>query len=73
MIPSRARIALLEAWRARYYHTATVLPDGRVLVVGGTPDGLSENIAEAEVFDPETGSFSSTGRLAVGRYLHTAT
>jgi hypothetical protein len=43
------------------------------LVVGGTPDGLSENIAEAEIFDPETGSFSSTGKLAVGRFLHTAT
>jgi Galactose oxidase, central domain/Kelch motif len=59
--------------RARYYHTATLLPDGRVLVVGGTPDGLSENIAEAEIFDPETSRFSSTGKLAVGRYLHTAT
>jgi hypothetical protein len=38
--------------------TATLLSDGRVLVVGGHPTGL-----EAEVFDPATGSPSSAGHL----------
>ena len=65
----------------RDHHTATLLDDGRVLVVGGdvqTPLGsdgstIARTVQQAEVYDPETGVFSVTGRLAQARAGHTAT
>jgi len=59
--------------RARMGHTATVLPDGRILFLGGYPQERSAPLAEAEVFDPKTGSFSPTGAMREGRGSHTAT
>ena len=52
----------------RYGHTATLLPNGKVLVAGGSP-GLSS----AELYDPATGSWTATGSLSTARYFHTAT
>ena len=52
----------------RCYHTATLLPNGKVLVVGGN-GGLSS----AELYDPATGAWTMTGALASGREYHTAT
>ena len=54
---------------ARWGHTATLVPDGRVLVVGGRGDVL----ASAEVWDPATASFCPAGSLAEVRMVHTAT
>jgi Galactose oxidase, central domain/Kelch motif len=51
--------------------TATLLRDGRVLVVGGT--GGSETLASAELYDPKSGRFVSSGSLARSRNAHTAT
>jgi hypothetical protein len=56
----------------RSTHTATLLRDGRVLVVGGLTNGLIPT-ATAEVYDPQTGSFAPTGSMATPRYGHTAT
>jgi Bacterial Ig-like domain (group 2)/Galactose oxidase, central domain len=53
---------------ARTYHTATLLPSGKVLVAGGG----NEN-STAEVYDPATGSFSITGGMEIGRSGHSAT
>jgi hypothetical protein len=52
----------------REYHTATLLSDGRVLVVGGGSDYANRLfLASAEIFDPNTGTFSATGPLATAR------
>jgi choice-of-anchor C domain-containing protein len=56
---------------ARYYHTATLLADGRVLVAGGADDG--GYLDSAELFDPATGSWASPGSLVPARGAHTAT
>ncbi len=56
---------------ARYNHTATLLPNGKVLIVGGS--NASGSIASAELFDPATATFTTTGALNAARQLHTAT
>jgi Tol biopolymer transport system component len=56
----------------RDQHTATLLQDGRVLVVGGGGEGYS-SVSSADLYDPATGKFSKTGSMKVGRWLHTAT
>jgi deoxycytidylate deaminase len=61
---------------ARGFHTATRLADGRVLFAGGNPhqwDFYGPFFASAELYDPQTGTFSPTGSLATARNLHTAT
>lgn len=61
---------------AREFHTATLLTNGKVLIAGGNefngyPTWLTAT-ATAELYDPATGSFASTGSMAVGRSGHTA-
>jgi Galactose oxidase, central domain/Kelch motif len=56
---------------ARSFHTATLLGNGKVLVVGGTSNGTSP-LSSAELYDPATGIWSVTGSMATPRYLHTA-
>lgn len=57
--------------RQRAAHIATLLPDGRVLVAGGFADGNST--ATAEVFNPETETFTPIADMSVARVGHTAT
>ena len=61
--------------QSRNYFTATLLNNGLVLVVGGSTRGsiISYGLASAELYNPATGTFSSTGSLSTGRYGHTAT
>jgi hypothetical protein len=54
-------------------HTATLLMDGRVLVVGGYAGEGQAPLSSAEVFDPTSGSFRPVGDLAGPRGSHTAT
>jgi hypothetical protein len=57
---------------ARYGHTATMLPDGRVLVTGGTDSNVE--FATAELYDPTSGTFSPiTAKMGNPRAYHTAT
>ena len=44
----------------RAWHTATLLPNGKVLVAGG---GDPSTAVTAELYDPRTGTWSSTGTL----------
>src|SRR5271163_1168833 len=53
-------------------HTATLLKNGKVLIVGGWT-GMNDLRGSAEIYDPETGAFTRTGNLVVGRAGNTAT
>src|SRR5256714_12590875 len=54
----------------RRNHTATLLPNGKVLVAGGYD---LNQIDSAELYDPATGTWSATGSLHTARELFTAT
>ena len=55
----------------RSSHTATLLPGGKVLVVGGYNGDISTS--SAELYDPSNGIWTVTGSMATARYHHTAT
>jgi large repetitive protein len=62
--------------QARYIHTATLLPDGRVIVVGGwkSYDGYEDALLDsAEVYDGTTDTWTLLAPLSIGRVYHTAT
>ena len=65
---------------ARGAHTATLLPDGRVLLAGGGPFLVEvmettrpDALASAEVYDPTTDTWAPTRILDTARSRHTAT
>jgi WD40 repeat protein len=51
-------------------HTATLLPDGKVLVAGGASD---TGRVSSELYDPISGAWRATGALVTPRATHTAT
>jgi len=60
------------------FHTATLLPDGTVLVAGGIGngevlDGVDPAIATAELYDPRTRTWTATVSMDAARRNHTAT
>jgi hypothetical protein len=56
---------------ARWGQTATLLPNGTVLVAGGF-DSHEVAVASAELYDPSTGRWSDTGSMRDARWDHTA-
>ena len=76
-VPVRTARADTYIWRylpdmlnERKDHTATLLMDGRILVVGGYDVPMER---KTELFDPASGNWVATGNLNVGRAAHTAT
>ncbi len=58
----------------RENHTATLLPNGKVLVAGGDGDnGMFSYFSRGELYDPATGTWTTTGSMTTPRALHTAT
>jgi Galactose oxidase, central domain len=61
----------------RVYHTATLLPSGKVLIAGGLScdlDGcFGPRLSSAEIFNPATETFIATGSMSSARAGHTAT
>jgi hypothetical protein len=57
---------------ARALHSATLLPDGRVLIAGGEQTGV-DSLDTAELYDPTNGSTTTTGRMSISRQAHSAT
>ena len=70
--PRRGTLVSTKDMRvARAGHTATALPDGRVLVAGGFKEKGSAS--GAEVYQPDSGQFSPLPPMITPRYGHTAT
>src|SRR6266404_4712964 len=51
----------------RSAQTASLLPDGTVLIAGGVPSILTIASPTAEIFSPSTGTFSATGSMTMQR------
>lgn len=64
----------------RVSQSATLLPDGMVLIAGGETDScagavcvFAGTVASAELYDPAAGAFAPTGNMTTPREMHTAT
>ena len=53
------------------FHTATLLPSGKVLIAGGNDAFIS--LDKGQLYDPATGTWSYTSNLNTARDSHTAT
>src|SRR5205807_10072209 len=56
----------------RAFHTATLLPNGAVLVAGGRNSSTTA-ISKAELYDPVAGTWTVTGTMNVPRRNQTTT
>jgi hypothetical protein len=72
-VPSAKRFRPAGSLREpRSGQTATLLPDGRILFVGGVGRGWTF-LRSAELYDPETGRSEPVGSMNVPRESHSAT
>ncbi len=55
----------------RHHHTASLLPDGRILICGGWND--KDCLQTTEIYDPLTDSFSQGPQMLDTKHSHTAT
>jgi hypothetical protein len=64
--------ASAQMLQPRSGHTATLLPDGKILIAGGMRRN-QDFYRSAELYDPATHSFRPTGEMSIARVGHTAT
>jgi hypothetical protein len=65
-------ISTASMTQGRTNTTATLLEDGRVLVVGGRSGPTLTTTSGAEIFDPADDSFTATGPMSADRARHAA-
>lgn len=66
--------SLLVLNTGRYFHTATLLDNGKVLITGGTSiDNGTIKLNSCELFDPDSNKFSYSSPMHFGRSQHSAT
>jgi uncharacterized protein (TIGR03437 family) len=75
--PATGRWAYTGSLNRRIHHTATLLPNGQVLVAGGRNFdrdiiGTDSYLNSAEVYDPATEKWHPTGSLTIIRGFHSA-
>lgn len=58
---------------ARAFFTATLLDNGEVVAAGGLGGNSGPVLSSAELYNPATGKWTSTGSLNDARWNHTAT
>jgi N-acetylneuraminic acid mutarotase len=75
---ARAAFSIVLPWTApppmstvRWFHTATQLANGKVLVTGGN-NGVGA-LSSAELYDPGSTTWSAAGSISTGRSQQTAT
>jgi N-acetylneuraminic acid mutarotase len=69
---TRQWTAINSMTTARSSHTATLLPNGQVLVTGGSYQSGGV-LSSAELFNPNTGQWTATNAMTIARQHHTAT
>ncbi len=70
---ARAITSFFEMEETRKFHTATLLKDGRVLIVGGEHSGTETLLVGRNlIYDPSTGAYSEAGHLQFDRTNHKA-
>jgi Kelch motif protein/galactose oxidase-like protein len=52
---------------ARTFHSAVLLPSGKVLVAGGRDFPRFDSVTSAELYDPDTGNWTETGDMRDAR------
>lgn len=75
----RSPLAAVGTWsltgamqHARALHTATVLPNGKVLALGGVPQTMANPLATAELYDPVSATWALAAALPSARFGHSA-
>jgi Galactose oxidase, central domain len=75
--PATGTWSVTGALTPRFFHTATLLPNGRVLIAGGEHinffSGTTVFLNSAEIYDPASGNWSTTANLNGPRLFHAAT
>lgn len=64
-------VRISDMTTSRSHHSATLLPNGNVLIAGGVPG--ADPTPSAELYDPVTGTFSRTGDMRQPQSWHEAT